>query len=573
MTEADSDYGMLVLGRYRVMRRLARGGMGIVYLGRVEGAAGFTRPVVIKRVAPHLADDDSVAELFAREARILANLQHPNIVNVIDFDRVKGGGYVMVLEYVSGYNLGQWHDYAKKTGAMFAVDHCVELMIQVLEALHYAHELTRSDGTPTPIIHRDVSPGNVLLTTQGQAKLVDFGIARMEGTGEYETRRTTFRGKLVYAAPELFNGDQPTRRTDIYACAVMLYHLITNVNPFRGKEKVETVRRVLTETPAPMSSIREDLPDGIDEVVAKAMARSPNDRHATAEEFAAALRALRTEPEEAIVESLGHRIETDFLGEMPSVLGLEPLDALEAAWRGPGGRADTPSEPAPPRGEHTTETIVKPSIDTQGGATLPEPATTAMPAPKKPVWWLAGLGVIALALGIGAWAFVRSSGSSPPTPSSRFVVIEKQIEKNAPNTLLQSSAAPGVPPALSATLAPSSEPIVASKDQPVGAGAVPKGQPAKASDPGGLTRAFQKQQGKVEACFGRHAEGVEGQPRISLRFELDAAGSVQNVRLDPGALQGTPLGQCILGVARSTRFPAQGEAVAFRIPITARQVK
>ena len=126
----------MVLGRYRVVQPLARGGMGIVYLARTEGAAGFARPVVIKRIVPDLAADEAAAQAFVREARILSNLQFPGIVNVIDFDEEEGA-YVMVLEYVHGYNLGQWHRYVVETRQTLPVAYAVLVMSRVLEALHY----------------------------------------------------------------------------------------------------------------------------------------------------------------------------------------------------------------------------------------------------------------------------------------------------------------------------------------------------------------------------------------------------------------------------------------------------
>jgi eukaryotic-like serine/threonine-protein kinase len=132
---AQNLIGQTVLGRYRIVRRLARGGMGAVYLGRTEGAAGFARPVVIKRVLPGLMDDEEVAQMFVREAQILSNLQHPNIVGVLDFGQQADGAYLMVLEYVHGYQLAQWHDYVRMTQGPMPVDFALHLTARVLDAL------------------------------------------------------------------------------------------------------------------------------------------------------------------------------------------------------------------------------------------------------------------------------------------------------------------------------------------------------------------------------------------------------------------------------------------------------
>ena len=185
--------GRVVLGRYRIVAPLARGGMGIIYLGRLEGAAGFAKPVVIKTVIPD-AKDTRATQLFVREARILSNLEHPNIVGVLDFGEVDGE-YIMVLEYVHGFHLGFWARFVKETRGNMPVMHAVEVMLPVLDALESAHRLTRADGTPLGIVHRDVSPANILIDQAAHVKLHDFGIARM-ADDEFKTQDGTFRGTL-----------------------------------------------------------------------------------------------------------------------------------------------------------------------------------------------------------------------------------------------------------------------------------------------------------------------------------------------------------------------------------------
>ena len=151
--------GRVVLGRYRVVAPLARGGMGIIYLGRLEGAAGFSKAVVIKTVIPD-AKDARAAQLFAREARIVSNLEHPSIVGVLDFGEVDGE-YIMVLEYVHGFHLGNWWRNVKDARGSMPVAHAVEVMLPVLDALDFAHRMKRADGTPLDIVHRDISPANI----------------------------------------------------------------------------------------------------------------------------------------------------------------------------------------------------------------------------------------------------------------------------------------------------------------------------------------------------------------------------------------------------------------------------
>src|SRR4051794_4453575 len=153
----DHVLGRVLLGRYRVVRELAKGGMGVVYLARAEGAVGFVKPVVIKLVLPEHASDDRFLAMFVREAQILAHLRHPSVVDVLEFGE-QDGAYVMVLEYVRGYHLGQWSRYLKLKQRQIPIEILLQIIIDVLDALHHAHDTTHPDGTSMRIVHRDVSP-------------------------------------------------------------------------------------------------------------------------------------------------------------------------------------------------------------------------------------------------------------------------------------------------------------------------------------------------------------------------------------------------------------------------------
>ncbi len=195
--------GRVVLRRYRVTRELARGGMGVVYLARVEGAGGFVRPVVIKLVLPEHESDERVLRMFVREAKILSDLRHPSIVSILEFGE-ENGAYVMVLEYIHGFHLGQWVSYLGKVGRRVPVEVMLLLIIDVLGALHKAHEMRYPDGTSMGVVHRDVSPSNILLDVDGRACVHDFGVAGLRGsTAAYQTQVPSYVGKSPYGAPEL----------------------------------------------------------------------------------------------------------------------------------------------------------------------------------------------------------------------------------------------------------------------------------------------------------------------------------------------------------------------------------
>ncbi len=576
-TAEDTMVGRMLLGRYRIMRPLARGGMGMIYLGRVEGAAGFAKPVVVKTVIPHLSDDTKMAGMFVREARILSNLQHPNIVGVVDFGQF-GEAYLMVLEYVHGYHLGQWGRYLTSVNRQIEVDHAIFIAAHVLDALHHAHRQNRPDGSNMGIVHRDVSPANILIDVQGQVKLHDFGIARMQEEGsEYKTQDGTFKGTLPFAAPETIQGVPASPRSDVYSSAVVLYQMLAGKNPFKGQQASETLHRVLTHVPVPLSVLREDVPPEVDAAVARAMSKTPEDRFPTAAAFAEALRGGRTRSEDEIASDFAATIDRDFRGEMPQKLSLESLDTRDQAWREaqdgpPTGRIKlSSSPPGSPSSPPTIQGAVLPSgtdtkTITQDRQEFADSEPQAKPS-RRAMWIAAGIGVLVLGSGVGVLLTARNK-QAPPS-STRFLVIEK--ESAAEGAPLASAAALDAVATPSAAGLPVSSSIAAPSAPPAVTPPSGGGKPSGGSDAASLSRAFQKQQGRIEQCFLQHAKDVEGQPRISVRFSTDTKGGVQRAELNPATLSGTALGGCILGAARSTQFGAQPEPLTFTIPITARR--
>jgi eukaryotic-like serine/threonine-protein kinase len=325
--------GGMLLGRYRVVRELAKGGMGIVYLARVEGAVGFVKPVVVKLILPEHASDQRFLRMFAREAQIVSQLRHPSVVDVLEFGE-HGGAYVMVIEYVRGHHLGQWCRYLTLVERRIPPVIAIQITSDILDALHHAHSLTHHDGKPMHIVHRDISPSNILLDEDGRARLLDFGVARMRGGSiDYQTQSNGFVGKLTYTAPEIFAGNEATLQSDLYSCAVVLHEAILGRNAFKGDTQAETMKRVLMHIPDAVASGRDDVPNGLDAVLRKALAKSPADRFATARDFGQALRALLPAPESELRASLAALLKDDFGLEMAELLGIESLAERDEAWR------------------------------------------------------------------------------------------------------------------------------------------------------------------------------------------------------------------------------------------------
>lgn len=583
-----SASGQQVLGRYRVMRKLAKGGMGVVYLGRLEGAAGFAKPVVIKRIIQDSEDPSESTARFIREAQILSNLQHPGIVGVLDFGE-EGEGHAMILEYVHGYDLGRWLKYLQLTSQRLDWEEAVFIILRVLEALSYAHDFRRSDGTAAQVLHRDISPGNVLLDVDGRVRLLDFGIARMAENDVYRTQTGVLKGKVPFLAPELFTSDPPSAASDLYACAVVLYQMLAGSHPFTGENDSKLMWRIITEGPKPLSHYRSDLPAGLEGPILQALSKDPEQRQASAEAFAAELRQTLHRSEPDIGAALREHVQRDFTGDMPRQLRLETLADRERAWRVrssiPPEAPARPAEPAAPvpvisarpsRASQPTMTASqKPAL--HDGIPMSERATRTSLAmrrersrpPRRADWrtlalGALGIGVIAAGATVAAMSFMQRR--PPPPSASRFIVVESPDKAAAP------APAPATAPAADTTVVTASAGATAvapaAGNTPAPA-AQPRPEPSGAAS---LTRHFARREGELQRCFERHAAALSGQPELSIDFDVGPNGKVRSAALQPATLAPTPLGQCLLDVARGTSFGAVGKPLRFSIPIRARSV-
>jgi serine/threonine-protein kinase len=384
----DSLIGTVLLGRYRVVRELARGGMGVVYLARAEGAGGFVKPVVIKLLLPEHNEDERIVRMFVREARILSQLRHPSLVDVIEFGEQEGA-YVLVLEYVRGYHLGLWLRYLAAKQREAPADVLIQIIIDVLEALHHAHTQVHPDGSPMQIVHRDISPSNILLDDSGHARLLDFGVARMRGGAQdYKTQvQGGVMGKLPYTAPEIFSGAEASPQSDVYGCAVVLHEALYGQNVFRAETQAATLSRVLAHVAEPVERARPDVPAGLDAVLGAALAKDVSERHADAHELATALRRLLRYSESELRARLAQMLKDDFGPEMSRMFNLESLADREAAWRSegaaapPASRAEVPSQPANENAAPGPRTL-KPQIPAPLGATVVNARATRPAGPR-----------------------------------------------------------------------------------------------------------------------------------------------------------------------------------------------
>ncbi len=275
------------MGRYTLHSKLAAGGTATVYFGRMTGAAGFTRTVAIKRLHPHLADEPEFVSMMTDEARLAARVQHPNVVQTLDVVST-GHELLIVMEYVAGESLARLMRAESKRQRQVPVPIVSAVINGVLHGLHAAHEAKSDRGVPLGIVHRDVSPQNVLVGVDGLARVIDFGVAKAKGRLQ-TTREGVVKGKLAYMAPEQLSGQVVTRLADVYAAGVVLWEMLTGRRLFKAEDDGALFGQVLNGARDRPSRWVAGLPLGIDALVMRAIARDPNERFATAREMADAL--------------------------------------------------------------------------------------------------------------------------------------------------------------------------------------------------------------------------------------------------------------------------------------------
>ena len=276
------------IDRYELVAELASGAMATVYLARRSGLGGFSRYVALKRLHPHIASQDDFRRIFLDEARLVANIHHPNVVALQEVDE-SGGQLFLVMDYVKGGTLESLFASARKSGARIPLPVSVRILLDVLAGLHSAHKLCDGDGKPLAIVHRDVSPQNIIVGVDGIARVTDFGIAHAHGhLGP--TQRAELKGKLCYMAPEQLDaGGRLSPRVDIFAAGVVAWEAMTGERLFAAATDAESMLKLLSQDIPGVSSKCLDVPIQLSRAVDMALRHLPIERYATAADFHAAL--------------------------------------------------------------------------------------------------------------------------------------------------------------------------------------------------------------------------------------------------------------------------------------------
>jgi len=300
--------GQLIDGKYQLVEIAGEGGMATVYKAVVKGAAGFQRTVAIKHIKPEYRALKNYVDMFIEEARVGSELAHPNIVQVHDFI-AEEGSYYLVMEWVEGIDLGHFIRLHRDAGIHVDWPLAVAIGIGTLRGLAAAHDRRAPDGTPSPVIHRDVTPHNVLLGVNGVVKLTDFGLARARDRVASMTAPGTVKGKLSYLAPEVSFGKPNTPQSDLFGVGSVLWETLSGERLFDGKNDVEIFKKIRACKIPPIADRRPDMPSSFAAVLDVALAADPANRFASATAFAHALsqvmkQAVGIDPQTALGEAV-----------------------------------------------------------------------------------------------------------------------------------------------------------------------------------------------------------------------------------------------------------------------------
>jgi serine/threonine protein kinase len=327
---------------------IASGGMAMVWAARLKGTRGFEKIVAIKTMLPKLSEDEQFERMFLDEARLASQIRHPHVVEILDLGE-QDGVLFLVMEWIEGVPLNHLMKAARAKGASVPIQVAVRIAMQACAGLHSAHELKDKDGALVGLVHRDVSPQNILVTYDGVTKVVDFGVAKATALGTGATVAGQIKGKVAYMAPEQIKGGSLDRRVDVFALGIVLYALTTGKHPFRRESEAATMYNICSPQPVvPPRKVKPDYPPQLERILSQALAKDPERRYPTANEMLRALDQLPASLRASTDDEVG-QVVRELLGERRQSKRQALDDAIERANNAPqlgndwGGEARTGS--------------------------------------------------------------------------------------------------------------------------------------------------------------------------------------------------------------------------------------
>jgi len=398
-----------VLGRYELLLPVAAGGMAMVWAARLKGSRGFQKIVAVKTMLPKLSEDPQFERMFLDEASLASRIHHPNVVEVLDLGEANGVLFI-AMEWLDGVPLNQVMKAAKGASGIPAPV-AIHILTHAAEGLHAAHELKDDDNAYIGLVHRDVSPQNILVGHDGLTKMVDFGLAKATALGDGATRAGQLKGKISYMAPEQIRGDPLDRRADVFALGVVLYAVTTGKHPFRRESEGATLFAISAPDPAPAPSRFMTYPPELEAVLMKAVSKDPDKRYGSSLEFARALEGTLPESERAHGGERVAEFIKGLLGHQHDQQKAALAEALRRADRASMQPTASALEGLTGSGSSSISSlsavgISRPSQDGLSGP--PFDAPSPLRRARLP------LALLALALVVGGAAFAITRGTQKP---------------------------------------------------------------------------------------------------------------------------------------------------------------
>jgi serine/threonine-protein kinase len=562
-------------GKYTLLCKLATGGMGELFVARQTGAGGFEKLVVIKRLLPHLAEDAHFVAMLLDEARIAARLSHPNVCQVYDLGEAEGHYYI-AMEHLEGVPASMLLRRARRVAQRLDVGLAAAILRQTCDGLHHAHDLTDSDGHSIGLVHRDVSPSNLFVTSTGVVKVLDFGVAKSQDALA-RTHTGALKGKYAYMSPEQVLGNPVDRRADVFSLGVVLFELLTAQRLFWRDSEYKMFQAIVEDPIPSLLELRPGLSPPVAHVALRALSRDPDRRFPSARDMGEALDEAigasggvwkTSQVSDYLMQHFGTLVEERRRDVQTGISQANRLRRPRTTTGAPGLLPEkTPARPAEATTEETAPEADSLAVETRRD--IGDRSESAAPErTSRSRVWVGSIAIAAALGGGGVFAYNQLGGRDTVEPT-KVVVLGGEIETDDGRVARAGQRGKqGLPDDAegSRTAPPAAAPDAgATGAKPTSSGGAMAGKGKSERDP--YRAQLARHQDRIRTCFNQNATTVSGAPELALSLSIDEAGGVLDAGLVPADLESTPLGECLLGVARGVTFGKQDGEVKVTIPL------